>query len=223
MGFFEHLAREVDVRPERPIISGAMIYGGGNRELVEIHEVPPGDQQSIRDLPLLLAGSLKQSLRDQPDADTIQNHLATVLSEVLDNVYQHSDTRLSGFVALQPYKNASQPKVMLAISDCGLGIPRTLREAQPNTFQSMTETEIIVKVFQEGLSRFGAGSGRGGGLHRCAAIALRYGADLYVRVPMAIVRLVPGREGYQENKAYCHDNAPLLWGTHLCFEFQLTQ
>jgi hypothetical protein len=223
MGFFEHLDPAVDVRPERPIISGAMVHGGGNRELVEIHEVPPGEQYSIRDLPLLLAGSLTHSLRDHPDADTIQKHLATVLSEVLDNVYQHSGTVLPGLVALQPYKNASQPKVMLSISDSGYGITRTLREAQQDTLRHMTETEIIVKVFQEGLSRFGAESGRGGGLRRCAEIAFRYGADLHVRVPTAIVHLVPGRERYQENRAYCHDNVPMLWGTHLCFEFQLTR
>lgn len=222
MGFFEHIAPAVDVRPERPIVSGAMVNGGGNRELVEIHEVPPGKQESIRDLPLLLAGSLTQSLRGHPDADTIQKHVATVLSEVLDNVYQHSNTILPGLVALQPYRKASQPKVMLSISDSGYGITRTLREAQPDTLEKMTEAEIIAKVFQEGLSRFGAESGRGGGLRRCAEIALRYGADLHVRVPTAIVHLVPGRESYEENRAYCRDNAPLLWGTHLCFEFQLT-
>ena len=218
----QNLAREVEVRPERPPVSGAEIYGGGNPALVEIHEVPPGKPQAVRGLPGLLAESLRQSLYNRPDAETIEARLMTVLTEVLDNVYQHSCTPIAGFVALQPYLNAVRPRVVLAISDSGHGIPDTLREAEPHKFRTMTETDIIIKVFRDGLSRFGVETGRGCGLQRCAQIALRYRAELLVRIPTAVVRLVPGQKGYERNRAFCRDDAPLLRGTHLCFDFFLT-
>ena len=222
MAFFERLVPAIEVRPKRPLVSGAMIHRGDNPALVEIHELPLGQQDDIRELPGLLASSLRKSLHDQPDAETIEVHIATVLTEVLDNVYQHSHTPLPGFVALQPYKNASPPKVILAISDSGHGITRTLREAEPEGFQRTTEAGLILKVFKEGLSRFGIHTGRGGGLRRCAEISLMYGAELSVRVPTARARLTPVAKEYQQSLAFSQDDVPLLWGTHLCFEFQLT-
>lgn len=127
MGVFDCLNGAVDVRPERPLVSGAAIYGGGNPRLVEIHALPPGNSQAVQGLPTLLASSLRHSLHGQPTADTIEAHLSTVLTEVLDNVYEHSDTVIPGLVALQPYLNAVRPYVVLAISDSGYGIPHTLR------------------------------------------------------------------------------------------------
>lgn len=220
MAFFECLESTVEVLPKRPSVSGAMKYGGGNPEIVEIHEVPLGRSSEANRLPVLLSHSLREVLEGRHDAQTIEVHVGTVLTEVLDNIYQHSQTPLPGLVALQPYKRAS--KVILAVSDSGHGISTTLRDAAKGKLERMTESEIIVKVFQEGLSRFGPHTGRGSGLVRCAQIALRYGAELNVRVPTSVVRLVPANGTYGQNTAVCQDGAPLVWGTHLCFEFQLT-
>lgn len=220
MRFFESLAREVEVRPERPAVTGAMIHGGGNPSLVEIHEIPPGSPQAAGHLPTLLAASLRQSLHGRPDADRIEGHIGTVLTEVLDNVYQHSGTPIAGFVGLQPYKQGDN--VVVAVSDSGYGLSRTIRDSVPGKFNKLTEADLMVKVFREGLSRLGHGTGRGGGLRRSAVIAIQYGATLHVRLPSAIVRLVPAGREYDKNVAHCRDNAPLLWGTHINFEFRLT-
>jgi len=42
-----------------------------------------------------------------------------------------------------------------------------------------------------------------------------------VRLPNARVLLVPGKNGYAPNTAYCYRELPLIWGTHICFTFQL--
>jgi hypothetical protein len=221
MAFFECLAETVSVFPRRPTVSGAKIYGGGNPEIVEMHEVPLTYSKQANRLPELLSLSLRQVLDGRRDAETIEVHICTVLTEVLGNIYQHSGTPLAGLVALQPYKNAS--KVVLAVSDSGRGIPSTLRESASGKLGAMTESEIILKVFRDGLSRFGPQTGRGSGLLRCAQIALQYGAELNVRIPTSVVKLVPANGTYRENRAVCRDGAPLIWGTHLYFEFDLTR
>jgi glucose-6-phosphate-specific signal transduction histidine kinase len=143
-----------------------------------------------------------------------------VLTELLDNVYQHSHTPIAGFVGLQPYRQGAN--VVLAVSDSGQGLSTTIRQAMPGKVSRLTESDLVVKVFREGLSRLGEGTGRGGGLRRSAVIAIQYGATLHVRLPSAIVRLVPAGREYDKNVAHCRDDAPLLWGTHIHFEFRLT-
>ena len=49
----------------------------------------------------------------------------TVFGELIDNVFQHSKTRLDGFAGLQLYSKGKRAKVI--VSDSGLGIPATLR------------------------------------------------------------------------------------------------
>jgi len=77
----------------------------------------------------------------------------------------------------------------------------------------------LVEVFRQGLSRHG--SDRGCGLKGSAQKAMKYKADLDVRLPYVMVQLTPGREGYRPNTAHCYENLALLWGTHICFTFRL--
>jgi hypothetical protein len=222
MAFFERLAPEVEVKPRKPGVSSASVYGGTNETLVEIHEAPLGGEMAARNLPSLLKRSLMQNLAGNPKAATIGAHVGTVLTELLGNIYQHSDTPIPGFVALQPYINATPPKVTLAISDSGHGLTETLRRDRPKDFIKKTDLDVILTVFREGASRFGPVMGRGGGLKRCAEIAIKYKAILHTRVPSTQITLHPAGNVYERNTAVCLTDRSLLWGTHICFEFLLT-
>lgn len=222
MAFFERLAAEVEVKPGRPEISNAFLYGGTNENLVEIHQVPLGGEEAATDLPLLLQRSLMQNLAGDPNAATIGGHVGTVLTELLGNIYQHSETPIPGLVALQRYRNASPPKATLAISDSGHGLTATLRRDRPKKFTKKTDMDVILTVFQEGASRYGPEMGRGGGLKRCAEIAIKYKATLLTRVPSTQLTLCPAGSGYERNTAVCITDCALLWGTHISLEFLLT-
>lgn len=222
MAFFERLATHVEVKPGKPKVSTAFLYAGTNETLVEIHEVPLGGEDAARHLPSLLNYSLLENLAGNPNANRIAAHVATVLTELLGNIYQHSETPVPGLVALQRYKKANPPRVTLAISDSGHGLTETLRRDRLKQFESKTDLEIILTALREGASRFGAEMGRGGGLKRCAEIAVEYKATLHARVPNTQVSLKPAGDGYTSNTAFCLTERALIWGTHICLEFLLT-
>jgi hypothetical protein len=218
MGFFDHLSKNVAVLPARPAVSGVAIYGGTSVSLVEITRI----NREYRDdkLPSLLTEAVMRSCGDRPDANELKGAAWTIFAELIDNIFSHSNTPLDGYAALQLYPQGNSLKV--AVSDSGLGIMNTLRPALKNEFPALdrlSDTELLVEVFRQGISRHGAD--RGCGLKGSAAKAIKYNADLDVRLPNIRVLLAPGKEGYSPNRAYCYENLPLIWGTHICFTFHL--
>ncbi len=218
MGFFDHLSSNVDVKPPRPSYSGAAVYGGGSRQLVEIAQINAGSRDNT--LPTRLTKVLMQACGVRTDAQELEGAAWTIFAELIDNIFSHSRTPLAGFAALQVYPRGNSLKV--AVSDSGLGIMDTLRptlESDSPTLAALSDTDLLVEVFRQGLSRHG--SDRGCGLKGSAQKAMKYKADLDVRLPKVRVLLTPGREGYKPNIAHCYENLALLWGTHICFTFRL--
>lgn len=218
MGFFDHLAKNIEVRPYKPLISGAEIYGGTNRSLVEIARINP----EKRDATLLtrLTDTLMRSFGHRSDADELEGAAWTIFAELIDNVFSHSETSLDGYAALQLYPRGNSLRV--AVSDSGLGIMDTLRPAIKHdnpSIAALPDVDLLVEIFREGISRHG--SGRGCGLKGSAEKAIKYKADLDVRLPNLRVLLSPGLEGYRPNMAYCYESLPLIWGTHIYFNFSL--
>lgn len=218
MGFFDNLSKDIDVLPIRPAISGVKLYGGTNLRLVEITRI----NRNHRDdkLPSLLTDAVIRSCGNRPDAKELEGAAWTIFAELIDNIFSHSGTPLDSYAALQFYPKGNSLKV--AVSDSGIGIMDTLRPVLKNEFPALdrlSDTELLVEVFRQGISRHGAD--RGCGLKGSAAKAIKYKADLDVRLPNIRVLLTPGKEGYWPNQAYCYENLPLLWGTHICFTFKL--
>lgn len=218
MGFFDHLASNIEVHPPRPVISGAEIYKGQNSHLVEIARI----NRHVRDreLPTRLTDALIQGCSSRPDASELGGAAWTIFAELIDNVFSHSETKLDGYAALQLYSRGRS--LCVAVSDSGLGIMETLRPAlkyeQPN-LAKLSDVDLLVEIFSQGISRHGAD--RGCGLKGSAAKAMKYNARLDVRLPNSRVLLVPGKGGYHLDTAYCYDQLPLIWGTHICFTFSL--
>lgn len=218
MGFFDHLSPNVVVCPERPIYSGADMYGGTNASLVEIAEINP----KHRDQNLLsrLTDALMQSCGHRADAAELEGTAWTIFAELIDNIFSHSQTPIDGYAALQLYQRGNNLSV--AVSDSGLGIMETLRPAlktESPSLASLSDVDLLVEIFQQGISRHGAD--RGCGLKGSAAKAIKFRAKLDVRLPTSRVLLVPSDDGYRPNTAYCYDSLPLIWGTHICFNFSL--
>lgn len=216
IGFFDHLDPDIEVLPDRPSFSVASLYRGNNVRLVEIEKINPSHKD--QSLPTRLADALDEAVRYRPDHESLSFAAFTVLSELTDNIFQHSSTELDGYAVLQVYKRG----VKIAVSDSGKGILDTLRPSLRSEFPrltKMTDTELVVEAFRTGLSRHGRG--RGCGLKRSAEQAIKYNATLDVRLPTCRVFLEPSIDGYTPTKAYCYDNIPLMWGTHICFDFRL--
>jgi hypothetical protein len=218
MGFFDHLAKDVEVSPARPALSGAEIYGGANAGLVEIAKISPQSRDDT--LPSRLTGVMMRSCSARQDAKELEGAGWTIFAELIDNIFSHSSTQLDGYAALQVYRRGGRVKV--AVSDSGLGILTTLRPALRTEFpalEHLSDIDLLVEIFRQGLSRHGAD--RGCGLKGSAVKAIKYNGELDVRLPTVRVLLTPGKEGYKPNTAYCYDGLPLIWGTHICFTFSL--
>jgi len=218
MGFFDHLSPNVEVSPERPTYSGADRYGGMNASLVEIARINPKN----RDQNLLsrLTEALMQSCGHRGDAAELEGAAWTIFAELIDNIFSHSQTPIDGYAALQLYQRGNNLSV--AVSDSGLGIMETLRptlKTESPTLARLSDLELLVEIFRQGISRHGAD--RGCGLKGSAAKAIKFRAKLDVRLPTSRVLLVPSEDGYRPNTAYCYDSLPLIWGTHICFNFSL--
>jgi hypothetical protein len=218
IGFFDHLSSQVVVLPQRPAVSAATIYKENNPAVVEIARINP----KVRDQSLLsrLTGAIKRACKKRNDVSDLESAGWTIFAELIDNVFSHSQTPLDGFAALQVYPKGNCLKV--AVSDSGLGILETLRpalKAEHPRLASLSDIDLLVEVFRNGISRHG--TDRGCGLKGSAVKAIKFKAELDVRLPNARVLLVPGKSGYAPNTAYCYRDLPLIWGTHICFTFQL--
>lgn len=220
MGFFDTLNEQIEVRPERPTISGALIHGGGNRHLVEFRALNPDTVD--KELPGRLADSLKNSL---PSTATNGDHLGdaafTIFSELIQNLYRHSETKLDGYAALQRYRGRSN-NVQVAVSDSGLGIMETLRPSLKTHFPALaaaSDADLLVKMVAKGVSRFGRDNGCG--IHLCARKALSLNASMEIRMPTSQVMLTPSADRRFLGIASDVKGLPLIWGTHICLNFRL--
>lgn len=216
LGFFDLLSPDVTTVPERPFFSGAQLYGRTNTNVVEFARITPSKRDDF--LPSRLADSLESANPSRPDRKALGQSAFTIFAELIDNVFQHSSTELDGFAALQVYSNGGKAQVV--VSDSGIGILKTLRPTlRSSRFSKVSDTDLIVEIFRQGISRHG--KLRGCGLKESAAQAIKYRAELEVRLPTCSVRLVPSPDGYKPNMAYCRSGLPLIWGTHICFNFLL--
>jgi hypothetical protein len=204
MGFFQALDNRITINPKRPT-----------------NILNPGKKNSaIKALPGKLADQLVNVLGLKKSRSKEFNcEVFTVLSELINNFYDHSESPIPGFVVAQTYSKTN--KVRIAISDSGLGITMTIRRDRPKDFKKQTDSELLVAAFNEGVSRHGQNVGRGCGLYRCSQISLKYSADLYIRTPTDEVHLRPARSKNEQNVAFCRSQLGNLSGTHLSLEFAL--
>lgn len=218
LGFFDRLSPRVEVKPPKPTISTAEIYRGMNQGVVEIAGIGPNDRDL--GLPTTLSSAVARACASRNDVAEIEGATWTIFAELIDNIFSHSCTQLNGFAALQVYGRGNSLKV--AVSDSGLGIMETLRPTLKNDSPSLaklSDIDLLVEIFRQGLSRHG--SDRGCGLKGSAAKAMKFKADLDVRLPNVRVLLTPSIDGYTPNIAHCYDKLPLIWGTHISFTFTL--
>ena len=219
MRFFDHLHTEVEILPGPPLRSGALRHQSGTKMLVEIASISRNERD--QGLPSRLEGAISHACRRRKDILELSGATWTIFAELIDNIFAHSRTHLDGYAALQAY--AAGNRLSVAVSDSGLGIMETLRPSLRTRLprlERLSDTDLVVEIFRQGLSRHG--DDRGCGLKGCAAKAIKFNATLDIRLPKQRVVLMPARGTYEPNRAYCHDKLPLMRGTHIAIAFGLS-
>lgn len=220
MGFFDHLSRSAEVLPARPIYSGASLHRGGNSSLVEIERFS-GTTAASPSLVDKLAKTAQSSCAGRSDVDRIYSAVFTIFGELIGNVSDHSGSPLDGYAVLQTYPAGNE--VRIAVSDSGIGIMDSLRPAlreKKDPAGNLSDVDLLVEMFRKGISRH-EDDKRGNGLMVSASHAIRFKADLDVRLPRQRVLLKPSNDQYKPSRAYSQDGLSLLWGTHISFALNL--
>lgn len=217
LGFFDLLDPLVKVFPQRPSPPPNERTIGTSSNLLEYVALSKTSRDAK--LPDRLSKRVGSACSNRQDRESLEQAAYTVFAELIENVYQHCDSSLDGYAALQVYRRGDHNgKVRVVVSDCGKGIVHTLKPTlESPTLSKLPDELLIVEIFRQGLSKKGKGGGCG--LKACAAQAVRYKTDFSVRVPSCSVRLSPGSGNY--SIARLRKDLPLIWGTHLCFDFTL--
>jgi hypothetical protein len=219
MGFFDHLAPAVQVCPNRPALSGAVVYQGWNDGLVEICAI--NEEEDRYELLDKLVEALRTTCGGRHDFASFEGAMATILSELVDNVYEHGGKGVTGYAALQSYPGSNTVRVI--VSDDGHGLMETIRpalEARHNRYRLVKDVELLVEMFRDGLSRLDDNK-RGNGLKGCAARAIQFKAKLEVRLKTQNVLLIPSGSNYVPNRTLMSTDLTEMAGTHICFIFSL--
>lgn len=217
LGFFQLLNPSVQTTPAAPAQSGATIHRGRNPGVVEFRQICLQQRVACRPIPGELTASLQTVCKTRPDCEALSTAAFTVLGELIDNIFEHSETTVDGYAALQVYPKVGH--VMVAVSDSGHGILETLKPTLTGTDSRLSDADLIVKMLNEGLSRHG--KERGCGLQRAAEHALKYKAELTIRLANSYLRLVPSMSGVYDGVAYTLEDLPELAGTHISFKIHL--
>lgn len=220
MEFFDYLHAGIKVLPKRPAFSGSALYHGANPNLVEFVELVHDEKDSK--LPSRMADTLMESVKRKSEQERARLHdtAFTIFSELIQNVYRHSDTKLSGYAAMQLYRHGG--KVAVCVSDSGVGLMNTLRKSLKTYYPGLarrSDPEVLVEMVTSGVSRFGQDNGCG--ICQSARKALSYQASMEIRMPTSRVLLKPTPGARVLGVASYDEELPLLWGTHISFGFGL--
>jgi hypothetical protein len=222
--FFDRLHPDVKVTPKRPTSSAEDKIIGSNHRIVELQEigVPKAN------VPKQIRNSLEQNASDQKGN---VNAVQFAISELVNNVEDHSQTPYPGFAGLQCY-GGSRPNVMLVVSDNGLGICGTLRPVLASKYPDLalefpagnpeSDPHLIIKAFtQGGISQVIDDDSRGTGLHTSGRQAANLNANVLIRQENFEIHLKyrDGNLGEPQLKL----GLPKLLGTHVVFSFFLTK
>lgn len=222
IGFFEHLDVKVQVLPRRPEFSAAEVYRRNSDAVVELGVIDP------EYLDESIPGRLKQVFVSIAGKQYEQTAF-TVISELMGNVRDHSESPILGFVGLQYYKNFDPPHLQTVISDSGKGIVGTLMPILPEKYPGIAreistgslepEVALLKRVFAEGQISQSDDEGRGLGLKASKDAAAKFNATILVRQERWEIKFTykNGKKPSFEHKS----NLPLIKGTHICFDFVL--
>jgi hypothetical protein len=219
LGFFELLDPLILVESQRLNPQTWTKYKGKNINLVELRTIPiEGDPEKDHTHQELVA-TLEKLVQFNPSGEALSNAVSLIFSELIRNIYHHSETPVVGFAALQVYQH--EKKIQIVIADSGKGILQSIRPKanEDHTLYKLTDMQLVEHVFQHGFSQYGPT--RGAGLMACAKKVTRYNGKLHLRLPNCSIQLAPSSDKTSIQIKHSSQGLPLIWGTHFTFEFPL--
>jgi len=218
IGFFELLSDSVVVKSSSANELLFERYKGKNSSLVEFGSLDPNTIN--KDTVVNLTNSFVSLSNASYEAVAF-----TIFSEFIGNIYEHSQSTVFGFAALQEYKGY-QHHIQVVVSDSGVGIAETLRstlkEHHPGLYALYGEhtpqnnINLVLESVKNGkISRWGPG--RGLGLFSTKSQAMKFKVIYTIRQEDFSLTLKMQDGHVTETKI--DNNIHKIKGTHISFDF----
>ncbi len=186
MDFFEFTDKYFKLEPSRPLLSEKYLRSCYSDVLLEITAIEKSDDIHF------IVGRVKERAYSilaknlHYDETTIDGFIVA-LSELCQNIVEHSDNR--GFVGIQKYyfNNLSKNVVKIAVMDLGIGFRKSLSER----FPLRGDLDAIEMALFYGASRY-SDEGRGHGLPAVKRFVHQWDGKLSIRSGAARLSIIPG-------------------------------
>jgi anti-sigma regulatory factor (Ser/Thr protein kinase) len=176
---------QLDIKFKERWVSRYADLQGHNQMLIEVTRLQAGGE-----LPGLLNRFVDVLIGTSHYAPLDAYRIATAVSEAGQNTFQHN-TSTFGFFAMQVYREAKQPFLEIAISDCGDGYLTSLRR-HPAMLSLESDHDAIAQAVQPGTSEFDDPA-RGHGLASLLEIVARARGSVQIWSGSAIMRIRAGQ------------------------------
>ncbi len=185
MDFFRFAGEYFRLEPSKPQISGKYLRSSYSDVLLEITPIEKSDD--IHFIVGKVKGRAHSILaRHLHYDDRAINGFIVALSEVCQNIIEHSET--IGFVGIQKYhfQNIGKNIVKIAVMDTGIGFRKSLS----GRFSLESDIQAIEKALLHGASRY-VEEGRGHGLAAVRRLVNQWNGKLSIRSGTAKLSLIP--------------------------------
>lgn len=175
-----------------------------SRSLVEISDIPNKERESIRAITGVISVFRKRAnhILKYWINDTIVDYFVTVISELCQNIYEHSLD--SGFLSMQTYSFGKQQVVRLVISDSGIGIRESFSSKSGIAYRSPAQLiELAITTTISSKREFGYG------LNQVNSIVEKLKGTVYIRSENASVSIMHNKkQGSASHTFLMNDLAP---------------
>ena len=185
MDFFKFADSYFNLKPPKPKLSEKYLRSSYSDVLLEITPIEKSDDIHF------IVGKVKDRAnailkRHLNYDERAINGFIVALSEVCQNIIEHSETK--GFVGIQKYhwQNMNKNVVKIAVMDLGIGFKKSLSER----FPLKNDFEAIEKALLHGASRY-ADTGRGHGLAAVRRFVNQWNGKISIRSSTAKFSIIP--------------------------------
>src|SRR3989304_2851494 len=185
MDFFKFADSYFNLKPPKPKLSEKYLRSSYSDVLLEITPIEKSDDIHF------IVGKVKDRAnailkRHLNYDERAINGFIVALSEVCQNIIEHSETK--GFVGIQKYhwQNMNKNVVKIAVMDLGIGFKKSLSER----FPLKNDFEAIEKALLHGASRY-VDKGRGHGLAAVRRFVNQWNGKISIRSSTAKFSIIP--------------------------------
>lgn len=176
--------------------------------LLEVIEIPGKEKESVKVIAKVITTFRKRALVILKHwlTLTMVDYLVTVISEICQNIFEHSLD--SGFIAIQSYMYLNERIFRIAIVDSGIGIPGTFEYM--SEIKTMSNAKLLQTVLTTPLSskrRYGYG------LCQVNAIMEQLKGSIFLRSENAYISVLHHRRSSRGSYIFLKDDCPSFPGT----------